>query len=226
MLAFSQSLDLSSNSLTCPPMAMLTSRPRTETLGNLCTTPRAGLIFPDFDTGDALYVTGTTEIRAGKDAATVLPRSNVLVRLNVVAARFVEQGLGFLGQVGELSPYNPPIRFLATEQALPDVQTSNNRTAYAKLLSRELLTPTIARFRFSVSDPETAGRWKPGQYVALAFEDELSLGYSHMRDDDPKSLNDDYVSQSFRFSSPTDFNKLAGCAIHKTTYLPQSLYYN
>jgi len=54
--------------------------------------------------------------------------------------------------------------------------------------------------KFSISDPETAGRWNPGQYVALAFEDELSAGYSHMRDDDPKSLNDDYV-RTFTVSS-------------------------
>lgn len=36
--------------------------------------------------------------------------------------------------------------------------------------------------------------------MALAFEDELSAGYSHMRDDDPKSLNDDYV-RTFTVSS-------------------------
>lgn len=54
--------------------------------------------------------------------------------------------------------------------------------------------------RFSISDPETAGRWNPGQYVALSFDTELSAGYSHMRDDDPKSLNDDYV-RTFTVSS-------------------------
>ena len=36
--------------------------------------------------------------------------------------------------------------------------------------------------------------------MALAFEDELSAGYSHMRDDDPRSLNDDYV-RTFTVSS-------------------------
>ncbi|KAF7529790.1 hypothetical protein PCG10_006121 [Penicillium crustosum] len=37
-------------------------------------------------------------------------------------------------------------------------------------------------------------------YAALSFEDELNMGYSHMRDDDPTSLNDDYV-QTFTVSS-------------------------
>ena len=176
-----------------------------QTLGNLYTTPKAGLVFPDFDTADALYLTGTTEILFGKDAAAILPRSNLAVKIKVDAARFVKQGLTFLGETGERSPYNPPVRYLPTERASLDMQKKDNRVVYAKLLERQILTPSIARFRFSVSDPEAAGRWKPGQYVALAFEDELSSGYSHMRDDDPRSLNEDYV-RTFTVSSPPGDN--------------------
>ncbi len=173
-----------------------------QTLGNLYTTPRAGLVFPDFDSGDALYLTTTTEIVIGKDAAAVLPRSNLVVKLHVCAARFVKNSLSFRGENLERSPYNPPVRYLPDERALPDAQTNNSKVVYAKLLARDRLAPTIARFRFSISDPEASGRWTPGQYVALAFEDELSGGYSHMRDDDPKSLNDDYVRTFTVSSSP------------------------
>ena len=171
-----------------------------QTLGNLKTTPWAGLVFPDFGTGDVLYLTCTTEIVVGKDAAALLPRSNLLVKAKVDEARFVRQGLSFRGQPGERSPYNPPVRLLASERHQPDAQASNDRVVYAKIVKKDILTPTIARLRFSVSDPEAVGRWNPGQYVALAFEDELSAGYSHMRDDDPKSLNDDYV-RTFTVSS-------------------------
>ena len=171
-----------------------------QTLGNLQTTPRAGLVFPDFDTGDVLYLTCTTDIIIGKEAAALLPRSNLLVRAKIDAARFVRQGLAFRGRHGERSPYNPPVRFLASESNRYDAQASSDNMVYAKLIKKDVLTPTIARLRFSVSDPEAAGRWNPGQYVALAFEDELSAGYSHMRDDDPKSLNDDYV-RTFTVSS-------------------------
>ena len=172
-----------------------------QTLGNLYTTPKAGMIFPDFDSGDALYITGTTEILFGKNAAAVLPRSNLAVKISVDMARFVQQGLTFRGETGERSPYNPSVRYLPIERALPDAQSKDSRVVYAKLLARKEITPTIARFKFSVSDPEASGRWKPGQYVALAFEHELSVGYSHMRDDDPRSLNDDYI-RTFTISSP------------------------
>ncbi len=173
-----------------------------QTLGNLQTTPKAGFVVPDFDNGDFLYMTGTTEIVIGKEAAELLPRSNLAIKVNITEARFVRKGLSFRGTLGDLSPYNPPVRFLGSERVLPDLQATNRDVAYAKLVKKDLITPAIARFRFSVSDPETAGRWKPGQYVALAFEDELGAGYSHMRDDDPRSLNDDYV-RTFTVSSPT-----------------------
>ena len=171
-----------------------------QTLGNLRTNPKTGLVFPDFESGDVLYVTGSTETLVGKHAAVLLPRSNLAVIVNVTAARFVRQGLPFRGELDERSPYNPPVRLLATERALPDAQADNKNIVYAKLVEKNPITPTIARFRFSVSDPVAAGHWKPGQYVALAFEDELGMGYSHMRDDDPKSLNDDYT-RTFTISS-------------------------
>lgn len=171
-----------------------------QTLGNLKTNPRAGLVFPDLDNGDVLYVTCTTEIIIGKAAAAFLPRSNLAVKAKVSKAYFVRQGLNFRGRPGEPSPYNPPVRYLTSEHKQADVQAGSNKIAYAKMVRKDLLTPSIARIRFSISDPEAAGRWSSGQYVALAFEDELSAGYSHMRDDDPKSLNDDFV-RTFTVSS-------------------------
>jgi NAD(P)H-flavin reductase len=169
-----------------------------QTLGNLSTTPRAGLVFPDYETGNVLYITGTTEILVREDANNLLPRSNMVVKIKVEAARFVEKGLGFRGLPGEPSPYNPPVRFLAKEQIheLPN----NTKQISASLVEKKILTPTIARFRFNIIDPEKASRWKPGQYVALSFQDEFDIGYSHMRDDDPKSLNDDFL-RTFTVSS-------------------------
>ena len=173
-----------------------------QTLGNLEVDAKAGIVVPDFDNGNVLYLTGTTEIIIGKAAATLLPRSNLAVKMCVKGARFVRNGLAFRGRPGEASPYNPPVRFLVTERAGADAQTANDSVVYAKLIKKEILTPSIGRFRFSVSDPEAAGRWKPGQYVALAFDEEVGAGYSHMRDDDPLSLNDDFV-RTFTVSSST-----------------------
>ncbi|RDL37148.1 uncharacterized protein BP5553_04581 [Venustampulla echinocandica] len=169
-----------------------------QTLGNLNSNPRAGLVFPDFDTGDALYITGSTEILAGEAATNLISHTNLAVKIKVEAARFVLDGLAFRGQPGEFSPYNPPVRYLSTEK--PSGITASEKQIYAKLIDKKIISPTVARFRFHISDPTKAGPWKPGQYATLSFKDELDMGYSHMRDDDPKSLNDDFL-RTFTISS-------------------------
>jgi ferredoxin-NADP reductase len=167
-----------------------------QTLGNLMLKPSIGLVFPDFETGNVLYVTGTASMHAGREAAALIPRSNLVVTIAVSAMRFVGNGLPFRGKVIDFSPYNPPVRYLAAERpdALPPADAADRRLS-ATLIEKERLTPTIARLRFRIDGRgEDAERgWKAGQYAALSFDDELGLGYSHMRDDDPTSLNDDLV---------------------------------
>ncbi|KAH7319380.1 oxidoreductase [Rhexocercosporidium sp. MPI-PUGE-AT-0058] len=176
-----------------------------ESLGNLKMNPLAGITVPDFETGDVLYLTGKTEILVGKEAASVLLRSNLAVKVTITSARFVEKGLTFKGIPEELSPYNPPVRYAANEK-VAHVNVSEEQLSYATLLSTTKLTPTISRFRFSIEDPSSISTWKPGQYATLAFEDYLDQGYSHMRDEDPQSLNDDFL-RTFTVSSPPSTSK-------------------
>lgn len=164
-----------------------------QTLGNLQITPLAGYVFPDFETGNALYVTGKTQVLIGKDAATILPRSNLAVKVTITAARYVEKALSFRGFAGSLSPYNPPVRYLATEKQIPTALDDTGSSITATMIKKDILTPTIARFRFRISEPSRAGTWTPGQYATFSFQEELDMGYRHMDDEDPSSLNDDYV---------------------------------
>ncbi|KAL1649548.1 hypothetical protein SLS58_001605 [Diplodia intermedia] len=189
-----------------------------QTLGNLHTTPLAGLCFPDFATGDVLYATGTTSIHAGKAAAALLPRSTLAVAITLTAARLVRRGLPFRGTPAAagagnaaaaaaaavktgtdeekektlgMSPYNPPVRLLAAEGSLLSSGKEAQTELTATLGRRDAITPaTIARFTFALSAPTAVAR---GQWVALDASKELDAGYSHMRDDDPASLNDDFV---------------------------------
>lgn len=164
-----------------------------QTLGNLQVTPLAGYIFPDFETGNALYITGRTQILVGKDAAAFLPRSNLAVKVTVTAARYVEKALSFRGISGSLSPYNPPVRYLTTEKQAPASLDDSENLTTATMIKKDILTPNIARFRFRISDPTKTGIWIPGQYATFSFQEELDMGYRHMNDEDPSSLNDDFV---------------------------------
>ncbi|KAK0374595.1 oxidoreductase FAD-binding domain-containing protein [Colletotrichum limetticola] len=194
-----------------------------QTLGNLKLNPLVGIAIPDFETSDVLYVsitqflpsltwnledyeantwrsaklTGSASILVGQDAAAYLPRTKLAVKITVSAAVFVQSGLPFSGTSLEPSPYNPPVRPLFSEQQHV-LGSSTESTRTATLLRREIITPTIARFVFGL---EPAAQWEAGQYVTFDFAEELDVGWSHMRDDEPQSLNDDYV-RTFTVSSP------------------------
>ncbi|KAI3527516.1 oxidoreductase FAD-binding domain-containing protein [Colletotrichum filicis] len=168
-----------------------------QTLGNLKLNPLVGIAIPDFETSDVLYLTGSASILVGQDAAAYLPRTKLAVKITLSAAVFVQSGLPFSGTPLEPSPYNPPVRPLFSEQQHV-LRSSTESTRTATLLRREVITPTIARFVFGL---EPAAQWEAGQYVTFDFAEELDVGWSHMRDDEPQSLNDDYV-RTFTVSSP------------------------
>lgn len=166
-----------------------------QSLGNLLVNPKIGITFPDYETGDVLYITGTVDVLVQKEAAALLPGSNIAVKIKLVEARLVQGGLPFRGERKIPSPYNPLVRTLATEGNLKSNVTGSRKTAH--LTKKTRITPTIARFTFSV--PEGLA-YSPGQWAAFDFSGHLDHGYSHMRDDDPRSLNDDFV-RTFTISS-------------------------
>ncbi|SMQ46044.1 unnamed protein product [Zymoseptoria tritici ST99CH_3D7] len=173
-----------------------------QTLGNLSVNPVAGLCIPDFETGNMLYLTGKTEILVGKDASSVLPGTRLAVKLTVTECRFVKSTLTFRGTEGKRSPYNPVVRHLASEKPTTLPSSTSEIELTARLLSQTVFTPTISRFRFKLHSRsgEELPVHRPGQYVTMDFSKDLDVGYSHMRDDDPRSLNEDWV-RTFTVSS-------------------------
>ncbi|KAL4943646.1 hypothetical protein BDV06DRAFT_210854 [Aspergillus oleicola] len=158
------------------------------------------LVYPEYS-GNRLYQTlGKRPILIGKDASSILPHSNIAVRVTVTAARFVEKALSFRGAPGKPSPYKPSVRYLSSEKMSATALRNRESSVTVTMVGKEIITPSIGRFRFRISDPKEAGLWTPGQYATLSFYDELDMGYSHMMDDDPLSLNDDYI-RTFTVSS-------------------------
>lgn len=166
-----------------------------QSLGNLDVNPKIGLTFPNYVTGDVLYATGTTEILIGGDAAALLPGSNLAIKIKLHKVRLVQSGLPFRGKRREPSPYNPLVRALASEGNLKSALSASRKTV--QLTGKTVLSPTVARFTFSVPEGVV---YQAGQWAAFDFSDHLDMGYSHMRNDDPQSLNDDFV-RTFTISS-------------------------
>ncbi|KAK4232596.1 hypothetical protein QBC38DRAFT_463225 [Podospora fimiseda] len=168
-----------------------------QTLGNLHVNPLIGLAIPDYETSSVLYLTGTTSLLVNPPSS-ILPHTKLAVKITVNSALYIRDSLPFRGEPGELSPYNPPI--CTSTSYSPESATA---IASATLISRTLLSSTISKLTFFLK-PERGHiiePWKTAGHVTLDFSTELDNGYVHMNDDDPQSLNDDYI-RSFTISSP------------------------
>jgi ferredoxin-NADP reductase/predicted pyridoxine 5'-phosphate oxidase superfamily flavin-nucleotide-binding protein len=174
-----------------------------QTLGNLQLNPKVGIVFPDYGTGNVVYLTGTAEILVREEAAALLPGSNLALKIRIDEVRSVESGLPFRGVKKTPSPYNPLVRTLASEGNIKAAYSGTRKMA--TLVKKTKIAPRLARFTFSVPEGLV---YKPGQWVALDFSKELDFGYSHMRDDDPTSLNDDFVRTFTISSSPSSESSL------------------
>jgi predicted pyridoxine 5'-phosphate oxidase superfamily flavin-nucleotide-binding protein len=75
------------------------------TLGNLLANPRAGLVIPDFTTGDVLFLSGTTEIVWDGPEVTRFAGAQRLWRLRPTSGIGLRGALALRAELEELSPH-------------------------------------------------------------------------------------------------------------------------
>jgi uncharacterized protein len=81
-----------------------------QTLGNIASDPRAGLLFIDWETGVTLQLTGRAEIVWDEDQVALYPGAQRLVDFNVEAVHEQERAMPARWQLIEPSRLNPPVR--------------------------------------------------------------------------------------------------------------------
>ncbi|KAL7274295.1 hypothetical protein RUND412_002820 [Rhizina undulata] len=116
-------------------------------------TPQAGLTFPDFNTGDVLYLTYSTRILTGSELESIFPRVRLAVEFRVDSGKFLLNALPIRESVDSfrgLSPYNPPIRFLSSEKK--PLLSQPQQDVIAKLIAVKKITKTISKFTFSLPE--------------------------------------------------------------------------
>ena len=79
------------------------------TLGNMLVNPRAGLLFPDFATGDLLQLTGAVEIDLDEPDGTAAPGAQRLWRFHPIAGQWLRGALPLRFAPGEISPFAPAL---------------------------------------------------------------------------------------------------------------------
>ena len=166
-----------------------------QSLGNIETDRQVGLVFPDFTTGDMLYITGDAENLYDADAEEIMPRVGLLTRIQVTGSVFVKGALNLrLVAEEQYSPYNPPVRYLRSElDAMghtADAFEASNPIG-ATLVSTQQISDTVRTFTFELS--EEIDMPTPGGFGIFDLSGMLDSGYSHMNEANPQLVNEDFV---------------------------------
>lgn len=162
------------------------------------------MTFPNFTTGDMLYITGEAENLYGAEADKIMPNTTLVTRVRITGFIYVEGGLNLVSTKAEPSPYNPPIKYLTTELFKMGKVPRDTRRDIA-LVDAKLETRDISTFTFEFKDGKPI-EIIPGQHAIFDFSAEKTFGYRHMCDDAPQSLNDDFV-RSWTISSVPDIDE-------------------
>ncbi|KAI1291646.1 hypothetical protein EDD11_008808 [Mortierella claussenii] len=129
------------------------------------------LVFPDYSGNRALYPHAQRCVQVTFDSGHLLRRHVLPFRMHTK----------------EISPYNP---ILPSSQNGIIVDERDTSRILATLTDIKKHTADISSFHFKTSRPI---QYTPGQYAVLDFGEFNMAGYRHMADDDPQSLNDDFI---------------------------------
>ena len=186
-----------------------------QSLGNIQADPRIALLFVCFESGDALYITGVARNLFGEEAAAMMPRSRLLTHVRVSAAVHIAGAIRLAVEGREtLSPYNPPVMYLACELAARGriaVATNVGDTSggcTATLVAVNGVCDGVRRFTFSLHPPLA---FAPGAHIVFDLSAHFDTQYRHMNDAKPRTLNDDCV-RAWTISSSPPVHGAAQCA--------------
>ncbi|KAA1474670.1 hypothetical protein DENSPDRAFT_860449 [Dentipellis sp. KUC8613] len=165
-------------------------------LGNIEVTPFAGITIIDYLTGSILYLTGNARTLVGSEALSLMPRQRVLTAITTTGYIFVRDALPSRQRAGtepERSPYSPPIKLLREEMENSGQHFDDG--AVNVLLSKvDILSPTLAVFKWEVEGSGKDLTIEPGQAAILDFSDFIGKpAYQHMAPAAPTSVNDDRI---------------------------------
>ena len=188
-----------------------------QSLGNVETDPVMGIAVPDFDSGALLQVSGRARNLFDDEASRVMPGATLVTLITIDEAVLTSGALGLkLAGAEQLSPYNPRLRLLASE--IPSDREAIAVKSTLVDITRE--SRQISTFTFALPTP---AELVPGGHAVLDFAGRFDRSYQHMNEDDPRSLNDDYV-RTFTVSKLSPDRRRISITVKKAGFVSSYLH--
>ncbi|KLN60695.1 hypothetical protein WH96_09360 [Kiloniella spongiae] len=163
------------------------------TFGNIELYPKAGLLVPDFETGDLLYITGLAEVIWDGPEVQVFADAQRIVQIKVEEVRLVEQSLPMSWN---FESYSPSLDLTGTwEEAEEALSTSKDRNAWRRYVVAKIEqeSESISSFYLVPEDKRTLARYEPGQHLPIR----VSMPRASSKEEDKEVRRTYTISNAF-----------------------------
>lgn len=138
------------------------------TLGNFLLNPKAGLVFPDFETGDLLMLTGHVELLEEDHPEVVAFKGAERGwRFTVEKGKWLKDALPFRAVLKEYSPNSEITGTWGDAQAVIDAEELRNSWQPLRLVKVEDESSVIKSFYFEHADEKALLPFQAGQYLTI-----------------------------------------------------------
>jgi ferredoxin-NADP reductase/predicted pyridoxine 5'-phosphate oxidase superfamily flavin-nucleotide-binding protein len=145
------------------------------TLGNFLLNPKAGLIFPDFDTGDLLMLTGSVEILWEEHPEVLAFKGAERAwRFTVKSGVRLKQALPFRAKFGQFAATSQITGDWAQAAATLKAETERNTWQPYRVTKVEDESSVIRSFYFARENGAALLPFKPGQFLTIRVKPEHS----------------------------------------------------
>ncbi|WP_299378139.1 pyridoxamine 5'-phosphate oxidase family protein [uncultured Kiloniella sp.] len=140
------------------------------TFGNIEVYPKAGLLVPDFETGDLLYITGEAEVIWDGPEVQAFADAQRLVQIKVEEVRLVEKSLT---KAWKFESYSPSLNLTGTwKEAEKVLFTLKDRDAWRRYVVAKIEkeSKSISSFYLVPEDKKALADYEPGQHLPIRVD--------------------------------------------------------
>ncbi|MEM7652631.1 MAG: 2Fe-2S iron-sulfur cluster-binding protein, partial [Pseudomonadota bacterium] len=138
------------------------------TLGNFLLNPKAGLLFPNFESGDVLMLTGTVELLWENDPEIAAFRGAERGwRVTMERGLWLRDALPFRAELGEFSPNSMMAGDWAETEATLALEAQRNAWRPFKVTRIEQESSVIRSFYLEPADGKLCLSFEAGQFLTL-----------------------------------------------------------
>lgn len=182
------------------------------TIGNISSDARVGLVFPDFHSTDAVFITGKAKVHYDHPALTDIDGAERIIEVTIHSSAYID---AFLPMQGEIEEYSPS---LTSTGIWNEVRTSQYDEFF--IVGKQPESSTISSFYLASKNRKGTHDYLPGQFLPIEITipgEKQSLKRSY-------TLSRTPVAGMYRISVKREAEGTVSKALHDTFGVGSTIY--